>query len=236
MGGWSLFAATYDPTGLLFPGPWSTFCTLFAEAPRWAPSAWKSYVAMIISLGLSLILALPLVFVMLISRGVQALVQACFVSLQCLPLFVLAPILVMCLGWSPATILIPSVLMVLYPITMALWKGASAVPEDYVFLFKSCSASAWRTFLFLRVPFAAPQLFSGLRVGATTAGLAVVACEFAVGQSGLGMLIQESRRNFDLSMAFCSILLLGVEIASLYLLVVFLEWLLHPWRRHALMV
>ncbi|MFZ4099054.1 MAG: ABC transporter permease [Chlamydiia bacterium] len=230
---WAFFASYYDPSGLIFPGPWATFAVFFLEMRIWIPSAWNTYSMMVLTLAGSLALSLPIVFGMMVAQPIRATVQTCFIIFQCLPLFVLAPILVMVFGWSSATILLPSVLMVLYPLTMALWKGAASVPQDYLDLFTSCEASRWRLFWNLQMPFASTHLFAGMRVAVTTCGMAVVACEFAVGQEGLGMLLQESRRNFDLAMAFCSIAILGMEIASLYLLVVFLEWFLLPWRRHA---
>jgi len=229
---WHYGSRSYDPRGVLFPSPWHTFATLWQELHVWLPHAAITYFAMISSVIIALALAIPVAFCMLVSQNVRHSMQTMFLVVQCLPLFVLAPILVMLFGWSQWNILIPATLMVLFPLSINLYKGISSVPEGYLELFKSHCASSWITFWKLRLPFAAGHLFAGLRLGVATAGMAVSAAEFSGAQEGLGVLLQEARRDFDLPLAFCGIVGLAAGIGALYLLVVAMERLLCPWRKH----
>lgn len=229
---WHYGSRSYDPHGVLFPSPWHTFATLWHEQHVWLPHAAVTYFAMLSSVAIALIMAIPVAFCMLVSQNVRHSMQTMFLVVQCLPLFVLAPILVMLFGWSQWNILIPATLMVLFPLSINLYKGVNSVPQGYLELFKSHCASNWVTFWKLRLPFATGHLFAGLRLGVATAGMAVSAAEFSGAQEGLGVLLQEARRDFDLPLAFCGIVSLAVGIGAMYLMVVAMERLLCPWRRH----
>jgi len=73
--------------------------------------------------------------------------------------------------------------------------------------------SRLKFFLKVRLPFALPYIFSGLRIGVTFAVIGVVLGEFITSQAGLGYIILFSANNFETALLLAAILLLcGVGI------------------------
>jgi ABC-type nitrate/sulfonate/bicarbonate transport system permease component len=71
----------------------------------------------------------------------------------------------------------------------------------------------WRMFLTVKLPFALPHIFAGLRIGVTFAVIGVVLGEFITAQTGLGYIILFSANNFETALLLAAILLLcGVGI------------------------
>jgi NitT/TauT family transport system substrate-binding protein len=208
---WASAQLLFDPAETLFPGPWTTGLTWWQEWRVWGPHAMATGGLMTISLLAALFFAVPMAYMMTVSFRFRAAVESVFLTLQCLPLFVMTPILVAMVGWGWTTVLIPSFLSVLFPLCITLFKGVETVPKPYMELFRSFQMKSWSIFWSVQLPYSLPALFAGLRVAIASAATSVLAAEFAGGQQGLGMLIQESRRNFDLPMAFASIL----SVASL---------------------
>jgi ABC-type nitrate/sulfonate/bicarbonate transport system permease component len=71
----------------------------------------------------------------------------------------------------------------------------------------------WRIFLRLKLVFALPQIFNGLRIGVTFAVIGVVLGEFITVQAGLGYIILFSANNFETALLLSAIVVLcGVGI------------------------
>jgi ABC-type nitrate/sulfonate/bicarbonate transport system permease component len=216
----------------LLPSPWMTLETWWLDRALWLPHAWATGRMMVLSVGAALLASLPIAWWMHCAPRVQVAVESLFFTLQCLPLFVLTPVLVAFLGWGGWTVWIPSSLAVLFPLCMSLFKAVRSVPKAYLELFSTFPMHPWTIFWNLQLPYALPSLFAGLRVAMAGAGTAVLAAEFAGSQEGLGVLIQESRRNFDLAMSFACILTLSILMASLIGFCIWAERTLLKERRH----
>lgn len=212
---WILLVALLDPRERLFPGPLTTLRIWMLETRVWGPQAMATGWALLAALLMAGSISIPLTFAMIHSRATRTAVETLFLVLQCLPLFVFTPVLVAMVGWGWSTVLLPSTLVVVFPLCMSLFKAIQQVPNGLLDLFSMYGVNAWTLFWRLQLPYALPAFFAGLRVAVGSVGTAVLAAEFAGGQQGLGMLIQESRRNFDLGMAFASILSLSLLMGLL---------------------
>lgn len=122
---------------------------------------------------------------------------------QAVPVFVLAPILTIWLGYGMGPKIAMTVLLVFFPVLAALCDAMDAVPEADLDLARIARAPRWRTVLFLRLPHAMPAFRSGLRVGATYAPTGAVIGEWIGASQGLGylMLLANARSKADLMFA-----------------------------------
>jgi NitT/TauT family transport system permease protein len=81
--------------------------------------------------------------------------------------------------------------------------------------------SRLRIFLKVRLPFALPYIFSGLRIGVTFAVIGVVLGEFITAQTGLGYIILFSANNSETALLLAAIVLLcgvGIVLFAFFLL------------------
>ncbi|MDP1836578.1 MAG: ABC transporter substrate-binding protein [Chlamydiales bacterium] len=167
-------------------------------------------------LFLATFVAFPLAIAMFTSHTAQRLVNPIIIVSQCFPMFALAPLMVIWFGWSYTAVVVPTALMVFFPLTVCFYRGFTSVPFEYLQQFDLMGASWWQTFWRLRLPWSMPQLCSGLRVAAGLAGMGAVVGEWAGAQQGLGVLMLESRRAADIATVFAAILCLVVLCLCFY--------------------
>lgn len=231
---WEFFAHMSPSWSLIFPPP-SRFVLRFIEQYQgFTMHSLATLEEMLAGMIIAGVSAFPLAWLMARFSWARLAIQPLLVLLQCLPMFTLAPLMVLCFGWSFASIVVPTALMIFFPLTLNIYQGIRATPAAYLDYFSCHHASLWQTFWKLRLPFALPHIFAGLRVSAAVAGVGAVAGEWAGAQKGLGVLILECRRNMDLEGVFAALLCLIVISVSVYGCAVALETYTQRKQRYAL--
>ncbi len=165
---------------------------------------------------LALSIAFPLAWSMYLWHSLRMVLQPFFIIIQCIPMFTLAPIMVFWFDWSYMAIVIPTALMIFFPLTMNIYQGLKSTPKNLLDYFKVNNASNWQIFSKLQLPWSVPHITSGLRVAAAIAGIGAVAGEWAGAQQGLGVLMLESRRGTDLELTFAALFCLFFISFSFY--------------------
>ena len=128
----------------------------------------------------------------------------------------MAPLLVVWLGFGSVPKISMVVLISFFPIVVAAMSGLTSTPVELTELARSLSASRSQTFVKLRIPWALPQIFVGLKVAVTLAVVGAVVGEFAGGDQGLGYVIVASGASADTSLAFAAMTLLSAMSVILF--------------------
>jgi len=100
------------------------------------------------------------------SPTVRALVRPILVFSQAVPVFALAPILTLWLGfglWSKITM---TIIIIYFPVTSSFFDALMRTNRDWIGLAKVMGASPARIMWYIRVPAAMPGFASGLRLAA----------------------------------------------------------------------
>lgn len=142
------------------------------------------------------------------------------VVLQILPKVALAPLFVIWLGTGDWTRIAFGAFLSFFPVLLATIAGLEQTDGNAIKLCRSLEASAFQTFWTVRVPFALPHVFVGLKTAATLAVTGVVIGEFMTADRGLGFLIIGASARVDGKSMFASIFMLcviGLAIFSLVL-------------------
>ena len=150
---------------------------------------------------------------------------------QTIPTVAIAPLLVLWFGYG----LLPKVLLVVlttfFPITVALAGGFRSVDPDQIDLLRTMNASEWQIFRYAKLPAAADQFFSGLRISATYAIVGAVISEWLGGFTGLGVYMTRVRKNFEYDRMFAVIIITSALSLALMKGVDLLERICMPWKR-----
>ncbi len=150
---------------------------------------------------------------------------------QTIPTVAIAPLLVLWFGYG----LLPKVLLVVlttfFPITVALAGGFRSVDPDQIDLLRTMNASEWQIFRYAKLPAAADQFFSGLRISATYAIVGAVISEWLGGFTGLGVYMTRVRKNFEYDRMFAVIIITSALSLVLMKGVDLLERICMPWKR-----
>jgi NitT/TauT family transport system ATP-binding protein len=165
-------------------------------------------------------------------RILERLFSPFVVALQAVPVIVIAPILVVLLGFGTNSRVIVATLIGLFPILTATMIGLREVDKLYREVFRTMRADFWGILTRLEFPGALPVMLGGLRNTASLALIGAVVAEFTFGansqgSSGLGALAQSARYEGSTDLLFAAVLVLIALGIGLYGLITLLEnWVL----------
>jgi NitT/TauT family transport system substrate-binding protein len=216
VGGWEVASRCLPELRFVLPTPSSIVRAVLERPDRFAHHTWCTVREMLGAMVLGFAAAFPLAWLMLSWRAARATVQPLMVLLQAVPMFALAPIMVLWFGWSYLAVVVPTALMILFPVTISIYQGLRSTPAALVDLFRIYGAAPWRVFWQARLPWAFPHILSGLRIAGGIAAVGAVAGEWAGAQEGLGVFMLESRRGSDLISTFGALFCLASISLVLY--------------------
>lgn len=204
----------------ILPGP-----AIVADAwweNRWiiARNTWITAVEVLIGFALGVALGVVTAVSLASSRAARVLVQPLLVFTQALPVFALAPVLTLWLGFDLWSKVAMAMLIIYFPVTSSFFDGLMRTPPGYLDLARTMQAGRWSVLWHIRIPSALPSLASGMRLAAVYAPIGAVIGEWVGGSSGgLGnlMLLANGRAKTDLM--FAAMLTLGVFSVVLHMVV-----------------
>lgn len=164
-------------------------------------------------------------------RLVRELVYPNLVVLQILPKVALAPLFVVWLGIDSTSRVSFAAFLTFFPVLISTALGLQNTDLNAVRLSRSLAASNWQIFWQVRVPFALPQFFTGVKIGATMAMTGIVVAEFVTARAGLGFVILTSSARSETAEVFAAILMLCVVGLALYGAVALIESGARRWYR-----
>jgi putative hydroxymethylpyrimidine transport system permease protein len=181
--------------------------------------------AMAIAAGLVIGTALHL------SATLRRAVYPILIASQSVPTVVLAPVLVILLGFGIWPKLAIIGLFTFFPIVVNTVDGLGSVDREYVRMMLTLDADRWAVFRRVEFPTALPLIFSGVRIGATYSAIGAVFGEWAGSEKGLGHEMIIAQGQLQTSTVFEAVILVTLIAVALFTAVSLLERLLIPWAR-----
>jgi putative hydroxymethylpyrimidine transport system permease protein len=148
---------------------------------------------------------------------------------QTVPIIVLAPILVILLGYGIGPKLVIVALICFFPIVVNGIDGLRSVDPELIRMMRTLDASRWAILRRVEFPAALPSIFSGLRVAATFAAIGAVFGEWSGSNQGLGYVMLAATPNLLTARIFAAIVLLTAIALVLFGVVSLLERIFVPW-------
>lgn len=183
----------------------------------------------LIGFFVSIAISLPLAVLITSSPYVSTAVYPLLVLTQSIPKVALAPILVIALGANELPRIVVTFLVAFFPLVISMAAGLLSVPSDLIELGRSYRASRIQELYRIRLPYAVPFIFSGLKVAIALSVVGAVVGEFVAADQGLGYLITSSTAFFKTPLAFGAMILLSLMGIVLFQIVVVIERVFFPW-------
>lgn len=212
---WQAIVYLFNLPPFILPGPFSVAQSLVANFSYLAGHAGITASEILIGLGLGLFLGVATGFVMAMSISVERLVFPIVLATQALPVFAIAPLLVLWFGFGLASKIIMATLIIYFPITSAFYDGLRRTDPDLLDLGRIAGASSLQSLLHLRVPSALPALASGVRVGATLAPIGAVVGEWVGSSAGLGFVMLHANARMQTDLMFAALIILALFVLLL---------------------
>ena len=163
---------------------------------------------------------------------------------QAIPVFALAPVLVLWLGYGLASKVMMASLIIFFPVTAAFLDGLRRTEPGWLDLAQTMTARStpngttasqrWALLRHIRIPAALPALASGLRVAASVAPIGAVVGEWVGSSAGLGYLMLHANGRMQIDLLFAALFVLAAMAVTIYFT---LDWLLRrllPWQPDSL--
>jgi NitT/TauT family transport system permease protein len=226
---WDLSTRFLHIPPYLLPSPAAIWTETWGVSGAVAAHAVATLKTMLAGFLLSLAVGIPLALLIAGSSLAAAAIYPLLILVQSIPKVALAPILIVALGPTEVPRVIITFLVAFFPLVISTATGLLTTPPELIDLSRSLKASRMQVMLLVRLPYAVPHIFSGLKVAATLSVIGVVVAEFVAADSGLGYLIVSSMAFFNTALAFGAMLCLSVIAILAFQLIVLVQRAFFPW-------
>jgi NitT/TauT family transport system permease protein/putative hydroxymethylpyrimidine transport system permease protein len=207
----------------LVPAPSDVASSLWSDRGLLADNGWVTVKEVIGGFALSVITGASFAVVLHLWPTLRRAVYPLLVASQTIPIVVIAPILVVWLGFGIGPKLVIIALICFFPITVNTLDGLGSVDPDLVKMFRTLDASRWQTLRRVEAPTALPHFFSGAKIAVAIAVIGAVFGEWAGSSSGLGHLIQQASAQLQTARTFAAVAVLSALAILLFALLEALE-------------
>jgi len=228
---WELLCRYLDIPVYILPPPSAVVQTAVVKAPLILPHALVTGLEIICGIALAMAVAIPLAMGMFSCSWLEKALSPFLVVSQAIPVFALAPLLVVWLGYGVAGKILMAAVIIFFPITVSLLEGFKGCDREFRILFRLMGAGFWQTMRLLYWPWALPHFFAGLRVGVTVATIGAVIGEWVGAQKGLGYLMIQANARLKVDLVFAVILWLSLMGMFLWFTVGWLEKKTIRWNK-----
>jgi putative hydroxymethylpyrimidine transport system permease protein len=215
IGAWQLAASSgflAEVLGLesfLVPSPAEVAESLWQNRSLLAENAWVTLREILFGLGCALVAGVGFAVAMHLSGVVRDASYPLVVASQTIPILVIAPILLVWLGFGIGPKIVVVALICFFPITVNVLDGLGASSPEAIKLMRSLDASRWQIFRRVETPTALPSFFTGAKIAVVLAPIGAVFGEWVGGNSGLGHLILTDNAQLEVAREFAAVFVLS---------------------------
>jgi putative hydroxymethylpyrimidine transport system permease protein len=214
---WQLLVWATGVPPFILPGPLAVLAAIQAQPGLLLHHAGITLVEILLGILLGSVVGSLGAILLAASRTARRWLMPLLVISQALPVFALAPLLVLWLGYGMASKVAMAVLIIFFPVTAAFLDGLRRTEPGWVELARTMDARPAAILAQIRVPAALPALASGLRVAAAVAPIGAVVGEWVGSSAGLGYLMLHANARMKVDLMFAALLLLALMALGLWL-------------------
>jgi putative hydroxymethylpyrimidine transport system permease protein len=216
LGFWQVLVWLTAAPPWILPGPLQV---LAAAVQRWesiAGHAATTVTEIVLGLVIGTVVGAASAVSLVQYQGLRRWLLPVLVVSQALPVFALAPLLVLWLGYGLASKVAMAVLIIYFPVTAACYDGLRHTEPGWIDLARTLGGSPWAIMCHVRAPAALPAFASGLRVATAVAPIGAVVGEWVGSSSGLGYLMLHANARMQVDLMFAALLALAMFALGLW--------------------
>lgn len=227
---WEAAISLNDVPGWKAPAPSGIGQELWMSRGLLADHTWITFKEVIAGFGIAFGAGVITASLITWSRTLRLVLYPPVVASATIPWIVVAPLLLIWVGYGMQHKVIVVALISFFPIVVNTVDGLNSANPGMVNLLRSMGAGRWQIFRKVQVPGSLPSVFTGVRIGVTVAVIGAVVGEWVGSSEGLGYLALRSKSQFLSDRVYASIFLLSAMGIGLFLLARVIERLALPWR------
>ena len=229
LGLWEAYVRIFDVQKWLLPAPSVIIETMVVDAGLLSRHTVTTVEEVIVGFAMALAAGVILASVIALSTTIERAIYPFVIASQTIPIIVIAPLLLIWIGYGLAPKFIVVALIAFFPIVVNTVDGLKSVDPDSVRLMRTLGANRRQIFMKLQLPTSLPFLFSGAKIAVAVSVIGAVIGEWVGSSQGLGYLMIRSKPQFLTERVFAAIFVLSLMGITLFALVGLVERLSIPW-------
>ncbi|HEX4204374.1 MAG TPA: ABC transporter permease [Ktedonobacteraceae bacterium] len=218
LAGWYFGTANGRVSDLILPAPAEVFSMLGQglSSGLFLHNTWVTVQESVIGFLLALVVALPFGYGLAKSRIFATTFQPYLAAGQAIPAIVIAPLLVLWLGYDIFTTMLVCMLVVVFPLVINTVFGVQSIDQALTDAARVEGAAGWSMLAHIEFPLALPAILAAVRTCLTLSITGALVGEFVSGgDQGLGALVLIAKNQYDMPLMFATLVVLAV-LAALY--------------------
>jgi putative hydroxymethylpyrimidine transport system permease protein len=227
---WQLLVTATGVPAYILPGPVPVTHALVTHLPLLIGHLTTTLTEILLGLLLGTVLGASSAMAMIISPLLKRWMLPVLVISQAIPVFALAPILVLWFGYGMASKVAMAVLIIYFPVTASFYGGMQRTDPELLELARIMGARPWAILRTIIIPSALPAFASGVRVATAVAPIGAVVGEWVGSSAGLGFYMLHANARMQIDLMFAALTVLAAVSVLLYFLVDYLLDRLIYWQ------
>ena len=220
---WQIYVRLSGVTEFVLPAPSAIIERVILDFPLLISHAIITLAEVVAGFGSAVMVGLPMALIIFYSPIFERSIYPILIALQTVPKIVLAPLLVLYLGYGWAPKIVLAFLISFFPILISTVIGLQSLDKELVNMVRSMGAKESLIFYKLRLPAALPNIFGGFKVAIYLAVIGAIIGEYVAAEQGLGYLQLQANSQFDTTLNFATVVMISAIGVSLYLILNALE-------------
>lgn len=230
VGFWQLYVTAADVNAVILPPPSDIVTTMWEERSTLLADLWVTFQEIALGFVVGAIAGMVCGILIAYSRVLERTLYPLVIASQVIPVFAIAPLLIIWFGFGITPKVLIAALIVFFPICVNQVEGLRSAEQGAVDLLRSYGASEWRVFRVIRLPASIPYLLAGMQIGVTFSVIGAVIAEWVGAQEGLGALMLAANSQSETALVFAAILTVAIVGVTLFGLVRVIGDLVWPWQ------
>jgi ABC-type nitrate/sulfonate/bicarbonate transport system permease component len=150
-------------------------------------------------------------------------------ALYALPLIALVPLVIIWVGYSPASRLVIVIISVFLPVAVTTADGTRAIPKDFLDVGKMFGARTHNMWFGIALPSAMPHIVAGIELGFARGITNAIAVEVLASVPGMGMSVFTKSNELNENASLVYVVCLGVFAVGVRSLMIRARHWIAPW-------
>jgi putative hydroxymethylpyrimidine transport system permease protein len=216
---WQVIVSITGVPPYILPGPMRVVAAAGAHSGSLLDHARTTLFEIVAGLLIGTILGATSALTMIVSRSLKRWLLPLLVISQAIPVFALAPLLVLWLGYGMSSKIAMAVLIIFFPVTAAFYDGLRSTEPEWLELARVMNAKPLAVIRHIRIPAALPAFASGLRVATAVAPIGAIVGEWVGSSKGLGFYMLHANARMQIDTMFAALAILAILALTLYFFV-----------------
>jgi NitT/TauT family transport system permease protein len=195
------------------------------------PNLLTTLIEIAISFALSVVFGIASALILDRSDWLNRILSPFLTAFNSMPRIALGPLFILWFGIGIASKVVLAVSLGYFIMLLSTLGGLKNVDRDLLLMSRLFGASELRLFRDVRLPWALPGIFAGLRLTLIYCSAGAVIGEMIAAQSGLGLLVQSFSGRFDVASVMALILVVAFLVMALTALMDLVERHLLEWSK-----